>query len=162
MVRIQDVRERILLWEVGEQGQTAEEGQRQRQRQRAEVADKWRECYCEVRRLPRRSALSTAVAAGFQALPQLLPMAYGWQTLQELPEEINLTKDLCFHSHLICPITNDVATKDNPAQRLQCGHVILMSTQAHLSFHSRIPFLWVQCPFCRQISFISDIGDFIF
>jgi len=82
---------------------------------------------CRSIGLPLSSGLETVIAAGVQAMPQLLQAApllqdRLWRT--QFPVEMKLSPDLRFHSLFVCPVTKEVTGADNPPMLLPCGHAI--------------------------------------
>mmetsp|Transcript_1732 Transcript_1732/g.1521 ORF Transcript_1732/g.1521 Transcript_1732/m.1521 type:complete len:116 (-) Transcript_1732:23-370(-) len=44
--------------------------------------------------------------------------------LNDLPIEMNLPSSYKYHSIFICPVSKEIATKENPPMLLKCGHCI--------------------------------------
>lgn len=110
---------------------------------------------CALLDLSVKSPLSVAFEAGCLALPALLNINQilsnqgvqnVWQLRDELPVEIDLGRDLQFHSTISCPILKQQTTDRNPAMRLVCGHVISREALFKLSGNSNR----LKCPYCPQ------------
>lgn len=102
------------------------------------------------------SPFAVAVDAGSVALPTLLKMAsvlaakgQPWDTLAQLPLEVELPARFAFHSVFACPVARDQSSPDNPPLILPCGCVAAAmrpvsaardvpqaSTHARLSSHA--------------------------
>jgi len=120
---------------------------------------------CKIYGLPQRSLLYTCIAAGTIAIPKMLKMVkvvsssnQNWHTLEELPAEISLPNSLKFHSIFSCPVTRDLASEQNPAVLLVCGHVICKnSVQKILRRGNRF-----KCPTCPVDQTPNDVHNIFF
>eukprot|EP00249_Psilotum_nudum_P017319 c26259_g1_i1 orf=253-1398(-) len=108
-----------------------------------------REC-CSLLCQSYESPLCVTISAGSQALPTLLKMVtvlaskkQEWQTLKQLPVEIELGKEYQFHSIFACPISKDQSSAENPPMLMPCGHVLCKLSLQKLA-KSRL----FKCPYC--------------
>lgn len=108
-----------------------------------------REC-CNLLSQSYESPLHSTISAGSQALPTLLKMAtvlaskkHEWQTLKQLPVEIELSKEFQSHSIFACPVSKDQSTAENPPMLMPCGHVLCKQSLQKLA-KSRA----FKCPYC--------------
>lgn len=118
---------------------------------------------CALMNLSVRSPLSVAFEAGCLALPALLNINQilsnqgvqnVWQLRDELPVEIDLGRNLQFHSTFSCPILKQQSTEGNPPMRLVCGHVI--SRDALLKLSNSGAGNKLKCPYCPLEQLQSD------
>ena len=115
---------------------------------------------CTLHQIPVESPLKTAVFAGSIAIPRLLKMArmmeqginnYSkWNSLSEFPIEVPLP--FYFHSLFACPVSRDIASKDNPPILLKCHHVICQKCVILLSKTNTIRFKCPTCPIEQRSS----------
>lgn len=123
------------------------------------------EC-CSLLGQSYESPLHVTISAGCQALPTLLKLAnvmsskrQEWQTMKQLPVEIELDREFQFHSIFACPVSRDQSTEDNPPMLMGCGHVLCKQSIAKLSKGSARSFKCPYCPnelnmnHCRQLYF---------
>lgn len=117
-----------------------------------------REC-CAMLGQSYESPLLVTISAGSQALPTLLKLAtvmatkkHEWQSMRQLPVEIELDKGFQFHSIFACPVSRDQSTAENPPMLLPCGHVLCkQSIQKLAKGHNRL----FKCPYCPSETTIS-------
>lgn len=118
---------------------------------------------CALMELSNRSPISVAIDAGCVALPALLNINQilsnqgvqnVWQLRDELPVEIDLGRNLQFHSTFSCPILKQQSTEGNPPMRLVCGHVISRDALHKLSSSNTGNKL--KCPYCPMEQVVSD------
>lgn len=130
---------------------------------RAQLPPLWREadeklmrlCY-KAMGLSERSALATCLQASEIALPTALKymavLKKGNNNSilngQEQPVEVDLGKELQFHSTFICPIAKTPATSENVPVLLKCGHVISTEAMDRIVRLSR--FNRFKCPTCPK------------
>lgn len=123
--------------------------------------DAWREVemlfardYCAMLGMTLESPLSVAVAAGGRTLPVLQKMvqvlrnkspSVYWTSKEELPVEVDLGRDMQYHSVFACPVSREVGTDDNPPMLLICGHVIARQSLQRLA---RGALGRLKCPYC--------------
>jgi hypothetical protein len=119
----------------------------------AAAAEFRRECCCQLGQ-SLESPLRVTISAGALALPTLLK----WATLlaenkldlnvgKHLPVEIEMGRDLQFHSIFACPVSREQSTAENPPMLLPCGHVLCkVSIQKLAKGNSRA----FKCPYCPQ------------
>ncbi|KAG7402238.1 E3 ubiquitin-protein transferase rmnd5b [Phytophthora boehmeriae] len=121
--------------------------------------DRWEEIHdaviracCRLRRVPYRSYLETCLSAGVSALPAMRKLASvmdsklaDWSSMEELPVEIPIAKELRFHNVFSCPVSKEESTPDNPPVLLKCGHVICRSCVKRFSYNMTRRF---KCPTC--------------
>lgn len=67
---------------------------------------------------------------------------------KELPFEVNIGEGNDYHSIFICPVSKEIATKDNPPIVLVCGHVISQHSMSTLANNSRERRF--KCPYCPE------------
>eukprot|EP00249_Psilotum_nudum_P021082 c27964_g1_i1 orf=232-1377(-) len=122
-----------------------------------------REC-CSLLGQSYESPLHVAISAGIQALPTLLKMAtvlankkQEWQTLKQLPVEIELGKEFQFHSIFACPVSREQSTPENPPMLMPCGHVL-----CKLSLQKLAKSRSFKCPYCPAESSISQCKQLYF
>ncbi|EGZ19238.1 hypothetical protein PHYSODRAFT_491096 [Phytophthora sojae] len=122
-------------------------------------ADRWDEIHdaviracCRLRRVPYRSYLETCLSAGVSALPAMRKLVSvidskltDWGSMEELPVEIPIAKELRFHNVFSCPVSKEESTPDNPPILLKCGHVICRSCVKRFSYNMTRRF---KCPTC--------------
>lgn len=117
-----------------------------------------REC-CAMLGQSYESPLLVTISAGSQALPTLLKLAtvmatkkHEWQSMRQVPVEIELDKGFQFHSIFACPVSRDQSTAENPPMLLPCGHVLCkQSIQKLAKGHNRT----FKCPYCPSETTIS-------
>lgn len=118
---------------------------------------------CALIEMSVKSPISVAVDAGSIALPALLNINQilsnqgvqnVWQLRDELPVEIDLGRNLQFHSTFSCPILKQQSTESNPPMRLVCGHVISRDALHKLCGNSSANKL--KCPYCPMEQVVSD------
>lgn len=135
----------------------------------SEIEDIFVSNACSLLDLSLRSPISDAVEAGCIALPALLNINQilsnqgvqnVWQLRDELPVEIDLGRDLQFHSTFSCPILKQQSTESNPPMRLVCGHVISRDALHKLSGSSNANKL--KCPYCPMEQVVSDAVQIYF
>ncbi|KAG6594311.1 RMD5 family protein [Phytophthora cinnamomi] len=121
--------------------------------------DRWDEIHdaviracCRLRRVPYRSYLETCLSAGVSALPAMRKLVSvmdsklaDWNSMEELPVEIPIAKDLRFHNVFSCPVSKEESTPENPPILLKCGHVICRSCVKRFSYNMTRRF---KCPTC--------------
>ncbi|ETK73136.1 hypothetical protein L915_19881 [Phytophthora nicotianae] len=97
---------------------------------------------CSLRRVPYRSYLETCLSAGVSALPAMRKLMSvmdsklaDWGSMEELPVEIPIAKELRFHNVFSCPVSKEESTPDNPPFLLKCGHVICLSCVKRFSYN---------------------------
>ncbi|CAH0478015.1 unnamed protein product [Peronospora belbahrii] len=107
---------------------------------------------CRLRCVPSRSYLDTCLAAGVPALPAMRKLASvmdtklaDWASMEELPVEIPIAKELRFHNVFSCPVSKEESTPENPPILLKCGHVICRSCVSRFSYNMTRQF---KCPTC--------------
>ncbi|CAI5735781.1 unnamed protein product [Hyaloperonospora brassicae] len=117
-----------------------------------EINDAVIQACCRLRRVPHRSYLETCLSAGVSALPAMRKLVSvmgsklaDWDSMEELPVEIPVAKELRFHSVFSCPVSKEESTSENPPMLLKCGHVICRSCVNRFSFHKTRRF---KCPTC--------------
>ncbi|KAG2775336.1 hypothetical protein PC129_g10021 [Phytophthora cactorum] len=110
-----------------------------------------RACCC-LRRVPYRSYLETCLSAGVSALPAMRKLMSvmdsklaDWDSMEELPVEIPIAKELRFHNVFSCPVSKEESTPENPPILLKCGHVICHSCVKRFSYNMTRRF---KCPTC--------------
>lgn len=117
-----------------------------------EICDIFTRDACALLGLSVESPLSVTIGAGCVALPALLnikqvmqqkQVANVWNTKDELPIEIDLSRKCHFHSIFACPILRQQSSENNPPMRLICGHVISRDALNKLSNGSKL-----KCPYC--------------
>ncbi|CAI5728062.1 unnamed protein product [Peronospora destructor] len=120
---------------------------------------RWKEIYdaviracCRLRSVPYQSYLETCLSAGIQALPAMRKLASvmdgklaDWASMEELPVEIPIAKELQFHNVFCCPVSKEESTPENPPTMLKCGHVICRSCVNRFSCNMTRRF---KCPTC--------------
>ncbi|KAL3660659.1 hypothetical protein V7S43_014413 [Phytophthora oleae] len=121
--------------------------------------DRWDEIYdaviracCRLRRAPCRSYLETCLSAGVSALPAMRKLVTvmdsrlaNWSSMEELPVEIPIAKELRFHNVFSCPVSKEESTPENPPILLKCGHVICNACVERFSYNMTRRF---KCPTC--------------
>lgn len=101
------------------------------------------------------SPLLVAVAAGSVALPQLLKLVkvMGQRsgghmqiaTCTQMPLELELGPEFCFHSIFACPVSREQSDAGNPPMLLPCGHVLCLHSVNQLP---RMQHAVFKCPYC--------------
>lgn len=118
---------------------------------------------CAMLDLSAKSPISVAVDAGSIALPALLNINQiisnqnvqnVWQSRDELPVEIDLGRNLQYHSTFSCPILKQQSTENNPPMKLVCGHVISRDALHKLCGNTAVNKL--KCPYCPMEQVVSD------
>jgi hypothetical protein len=131
-----------------------------------EIADIFTRDACTLLGLSVDSPLSTEIKAGCQALPPLLTLkqvmqqrqcSSVWSAKDELPVEIDLSRDCRFHSVFACPILRQQSSDNNPPVRLICGHVISRDALNKLTNANK-----VKCPYCPQEQSPADARQIFF
>lgn len=117
-----------------------------------EICDIFTRDACALLGLSVESPLSVTINAGSVALPALLnikqvmqqrQVTNVWNTRDELPIEIDLSRKCHFHSIFACPILRQQSSENNPPMRLVCGHVISRDALNKLSNGNKL-----KCPYC--------------
>ncbi|XP_002155691.1 E3 ubiquitin-protein ligase RMND5A isoform X1 [Hydra vulgaris] len=117
-----------------------------------DVSDHLAKDVCSLLGLSNQSPLEVSLTAGCIALPTLLQIRQVmqqrqvegiWSTKEELPVEINLGRELQFHSVFACPILRQQCGQSNPPMRLVCGHVISKDATQRLTHGNKL-----KCPYC--------------
>ncbi|XP_054167491.1 E3 ubiquitin-protein ligase RMND5A-like [Oppia nitens] len=117
-----------------------------------EICDIFTRDACALLGLSVESPLTVTINAGCIALPALLNIKHVmqqrqvtnvWNTRDELPIEIDLSRKCHFHSVFACPILRQQSTENNPPMRLVCGHVISRDALNKLSNGTKL-----KCPYC--------------
>lgn len=128
-----------------------------------EIEDMLTKNACVLSDLSIRSPVSVTVDAGCIALPALLNINQilsnqgvnnVWHLRDELPIEIDLGRNLQFHSTFSCPILKQQSTESNPPMKLTCGHVI--SRDALTKLCSPPNGNKLKCPYCPVDQVASD------
>jgi hypothetical protein len=118
----------------------------------SEICDIFTRDACALLGLSVESPLSVTINAGCVALPALLnikqvmqqrQVTNVWNTRDELPIEIDLSRKCHFHSIFACPILRQQSSENNPPMRLVCGHVISRDALNKLSNGNKL-----KCPYC--------------
>ncbi|RMX69720.1 hypothetical protein DD238_001700 [Peronospora effusa] len=85
---------------------------------------------------------NNSLSAGIPALPAMRKLASvmdgklaDWASIEELPVEIPIAKELRFHNVFSCPVSKEESTPDNPPTMLKCGHVICRSCVDRFSYN---------------------------
>uniref|UniRef100_A0AAV1TSG7 Uncharacterized protein n=1 Tax=Peronospora matthiolae TaxID=2874970 RepID=A0AAV1TSG7_9STRA len=135
--------------------------------------NRWKEIYdaviracCRLRRVPYRSYLETCLSAGIPALRSMRKLASvmdsklaDWDSMEELPVEIPIAKELRFHNVFSCPVSKEESTPENPPMLLKCGHVICRSCVNRFSFQKTRRF---KCPTCPVEQTESETRELFF
>uniref|UniRef100_A0A0D6R489 RING-Gid-type domain-containing protein n=1 Tax=Araucaria cunninghamii TaxID=56994 RepID=A0A0D6R489_ARACU len=123
------------------------------------------EC-CSLLGQSYESPLHVTISAGCQALPTLLKLAnvmankrQEWQTMKQLPVEIELDREFQFHSIFACPVSRDQSTDENPPMLMRCGHVLCKQSIAKLSKGSARTF---KCPYCPDETTVANCRQLYF
>lgn len=118
----------------------------------SEICDIFTRDACALLGLSVESPLSVSIGAGCVALPALLnikqvmqqkQVTSVWNSKDELPIEIDLSRKCHFHSIFACPILRQQSSENNPPMRLICGHVISRDALNKLSNGTKL-----KCPYC--------------
>ncbi|CAG2179186.1 unnamed protein product, partial [Oppiella nova] len=118
----------------------------------SEICDIFTRDACALLGLSVESPLAVTINAGCVALPALLnikqvmqqrQVTNVWNTRDELPIEIDLSRKCHFHSIFACPILRQQSSENNPPMRLVCGHVISRDALNKLSNGTKL-----KCPYC--------------
>lgn len=112
-----------------------------------------RQEFCKVMGESHKSPLCVTLGAGIEALPTLLKLASvmsgskkkEWESMTQLPVDMDLPTEYQFHSIFVCPVSREQATEENPPMRLPCGHVLCKQSISKLSKGSSRMF---KCPYC--------------
>lgn len=99
-------------------------------------ADRWdaavqsfMRAFCSAVGRASDSLLAVSLHAGAKALPSLIKLstlvaaqkAQAWDSLEQLPVEIELGREFVFRSVFACPVAREQSTPDNPPTILPCG-----------------------------------------
>lgn len=113
--------------------------------------------FCKIQGLSRESGLFMALKVGTLGIPKFQKFfklmkgkEHLFDDINELPIDIALGSDFKFHSIFICPVSKEIATKDNPPMLLKCGHCITKQSFQNIiggRGDSR-PNRKVKCPTC--------------
>jgi len=119
--------------------------------------------FCACMNLSSASPLSTAVSAGYIALPTLLKLneiqrkhGTSWTTAQELPVEVPLPAAYQFHSVFVCPVSKEQSTDSNPPMMLPCAHVIAKESMENLN---KVHGGKIKCPYCPMECYTRDAQE---
>ncbi|KAI9922539.1 hypothetical protein PsorP6_001118 [Peronosclerospora sorghi] len=84
----------------------------------------------------------TNLTAGISEFPAMCKLVSvmdsklaNWDSMEEIPVEILIAKELRFHSGFSCPISKEESTPENPPVLLKCGHVICRSCVNRISYN---------------------------
>jgi len=123
------------------------------------------EC-CSLLGQSYKSPLHVTISAGCQALPTLLKLSnvmankkHEWQTMRQLPVEIELDREFQFHSIFACPVSRDQSTEENPPMLMPCGHVLCKQSIVKLSKGNTRTF---KCPYCPAESTVAQCRQLYF
>ncbi|ODV88248.1 hypothetical protein CANARDRAFT_193887 [[Candida] arabinofermentans NRRL YB-2248] len=113
--------------------------------------------YCSLIGLSSNSPIYNTLLASYISLPNFIKYTkifknsgkLNWTSLNELPFEINLPIFLQFHSILICPVSKEETTFENPPMVLPCYHIISKDSLIKLSKNNLSSF---KCPYCPVTS----------
>jgi hypothetical protein len=121
--------------------------------------------YCKIQGLSKESGLFMTLKVGTLGITKFqkfFKLIKGKEQLfdtkkNELPIEFSLGSDYNFHSIFICPVSREIATKENPPMLLKCGHCINKSSLASIltSANDR-PGRKIKCPTCPKEIKVSD------
>lgn len=111
--------------------------------------------FCKIQGLSKESGLFMTLKVGTLGIPKFqkfFKLIKGKEQLfdnmkHEIPIEMSLGSDYNFHSIFICPISKEIATKENPAMLLKCGHCITKSSLDNILSSNR-PGRNPKCPTC--------------
>lgn len=122
--------------------------------------------FCSMLGQSCRSPLYVALTAGIEGLPTLLKLANvmateqnEWQVMKHWPVPIELSKDFCFHSSFVCPVSGEQATEANPPMLLSCGHALCNQSIHILAKNGAHAF---KCPICPVIVKVSECRQLYF
>lgn len=140
----------IAIWDAPKGNSTY--GEDLTQRSLSALSKLVREIYYRELQLSPISPLPKAYFAGSECLrayPKALKLIKSrnatWTTTTQLPMEVPLPPDLCFHPVFVCPISKEETSKDNPPVRLNCGHIFAKSSTDELLKYSPRD---AKCPYC--------------
>lgn len=131
-----------------------------------DAADSFIKESCDIIGVSKDSSLEIIVNSGCYALPGLMNLKQilvknqvsgVWSGRNELPIEIDLGSDYCYHSTFTCPILKQQSTEQNPPMKLKCGHVISKD-----AMHKLTRGLILKCPYCPKESTISETKKIFF
>eukprot|EP00897_Mesotaenium_endlicherianum_P008167 jgi/Mesen1/7379/ME000382S06574 len=98
------------------------------------------------------SPLHVTLTAGSYALPKLLKLVtvlatkrHEWQSMKQLPVDIELGKKYQFHSIFACPVSREQSSAENPPMLMPCGHVLCKQSILKLGKGNSRTF---KCPYC--------------
>lgn len=119
--------------------------------------------FCKCRGLAGKDPLLVATLASNIALPKRLKytsvLRNGGRFLEAKDRallEVNLGKNMQFHSTFVCPISKDQATIGNPPVLLECGHVISKEAMSKIVRTRRTG--RVKCPTCPTETLSSNVS----
>lgn len=107
--------------------------------------------YCRLQNMSYESGLLVATQACVIALPKLSKVSTILKgkdelgQLKELPIEVGLGDEFKYHNIFFCPVSKEVAGKDNPPMLLTCGHVIAKNSMQKMMRQARQN---IRCPTC--------------
>ncbi|KAI8826683.1 CTLH/CRA C-terminal to lish motif domain-containing protein [Fimicolochytrium jonesii] len=122
--------------------------------QRADIQHSFTRDFCQYLGLSSDSPLYISVLVGTLALPTIIKMSsimkdksgLEWSQAGELPVEIPLSNNQCFHSVFACPVSKEQSTEENPPMLMFCGHVICKFCLDRLSKGNQNTRF--KCPYC--------------
>ena len=115
--------------------------------------------FCKIQGLSKESGLFMTLKVGTLGIPKFqkfFKLIKGKEQLfdnkkNEIPIEISLGKDYNFHSIFICPVSREIATKQNPPMLLKCGHCITKSSLNNIVGNANDrPNRRIKCPICPE------------
>lgn len=114
--------------------------------------------FCKLQGLSKESGLFMTLKVGTLGIPKFqkfFKLMKGkeqfFENLNELPIDMTLGSEFKFHSIFICPVSKEIATKDNPPMLLECGHCITKQSLNNIcSQRNDRPGRKTKCPTCPK------------
>lgn len=111
----------------------------------------FRRTACEFCAVPAQNSLFSVFRASVAAFPQFAGAVES--PGQPAGLSLDLGREFAFHSLIVCPVSREVCTRENPPVLLVCGHVVSDASAKRLSQMRAAngpPLRALKCPICHK------------